>query len=131
MTVSIGTPLAHQRQLTGDSLPVVGQGTAAEQRGRANADEDHGTRLRLTLPHPDRRNRCHVNGIGSKALRYHQSMEIYEVGGAVRDSLLDLPVGERDWVVVGTIRPAHRTSSAEKDIWLRPLRKDWQRTLNR
>ena len=28
-------------------------------------------------------------------------MEIYEVGGAVRDSLLNLPVGERDWVVVG------------------------------
>ena len=28
-------------------------------------------------------------------------MEIYVVGGAVRDSLLDLAVGERDWVVVG------------------------------
>jgi tRNA nucleotidyltransferase (CCA-adding enzyme) len=28
-------------------------------------------------------------------------MEIYLVGGAVRDRLLGLPVGERDWVVVG------------------------------
>ncbi|MDG4553767.1 MAG: multifunctional CCA addition/repair protein [Candidatus Competibacter sp.] len=28
-------------------------------------------------------------------------MEIYLVGGAVRDELLDLPVRERDWVVVG------------------------------
>ena len=28
-------------------------------------------------------------------------MQIYEVGGAVRDSLLGLPVEERDWVVVG------------------------------
>lgn len=29
-------------------------------------------------------------------------MKIYLVGGAVRDKLLDLPVTERDWVVVGT-----------------------------
>jgi len=28
-------------------------------------------------------------------------MEIYLVGGAVRDQLLDLPVQERDWVVIG------------------------------
>lgn len=28
-------------------------------------------------------------------------MQIYLVGGAVRDSLLNLPVVERDWVVVG------------------------------
>ena len=28
-------------------------------------------------------------------------MKIYLVGGAVRDELLDLPVSERDWVVVG------------------------------
>ena len=28
-------------------------------------------------------------------------MRVYLVGGAVRDKLLDLPVGERDWVVVG------------------------------
>ena len=28
-------------------------------------------------------------------------MEVYLVGGAVRDALLGLPVGERDWVVVG------------------------------
>ena len=29
-------------------------------------------------------------------------MEIYEVGGAVRDRLLGLPVQDRDWVVVGS-----------------------------
>lgn len=28
-------------------------------------------------------------------------MQVYEVGGAVRDALLGEPVGERDWVVVG------------------------------
>ena len=28
-------------------------------------------------------------------------MEIYEVGGAVRDRLLGRPVSDRDWVVVG------------------------------
>ena len=28
-------------------------------------------------------------------------MEVYLVGGAVRDRLLGLPIGERDWVVVG------------------------------
>lgn len=28
-------------------------------------------------------------------------MNIYLVGGAVRDSLLNLPVTEKDWVVVG------------------------------
>lgn len=28
-------------------------------------------------------------------------MEIYQVGGAVRDKLLELPVKDRDWVVVG------------------------------
>jgi tRNA nucleotidyltransferase (CCA-adding enzyme) len=29
------------------------------------------------------------------------AMQIYEVGGAVRDSLLGVPIRERDWVVVG------------------------------
>ena len=28
-------------------------------------------------------------------------MDIYLVGGAVRDALLGLPVSDRDWVVVG------------------------------
>ena len=28
-------------------------------------------------------------------------MDVYEVGGAIRDALLGLPVKERDWVVVG------------------------------
>ena len=29
-------------------------------------------------------------------------MQVYLVGGAVRDQLLGLPVTERDWVVVGS-----------------------------
>src|SRR5688572_18587847 len=32
---------------------------------------------------------------------YDAGMRVYEVGGAVRDALLGLPVVERDWVVVG------------------------------
>lgn len=32
---------------------------------------------------------------------YNPAMQIYLVGGAVRDQLLGLPVRERDWVVVG------------------------------
>ena len=31
-------------------------------------------------------------------------MQVYLVGGAVRDDLLGLPVKERDWVVVGGTR---------------------------
>src|ERR1700735_48654 len=31
-------------------------------------------------------------------------MQVYLVGGAVRDALLDLPVKQRDWVVVGSTR---------------------------
>src|SRR6266403_3717531 len=33
-------------------------------------------------------------------------MQVYLVGGAVRDALLGLPVKERDWVVVGGTRAA-------------------------
>ena len=33
---------------------------------------------------------------------YNDGMEIYLVGGAVRDKLLGLNVKERDWVVVGS-----------------------------
>ncbi|CAL4318528.1 tRNA CCA-pyrophosphorylase [Buchnera aphidicola] len=31
-------------------------------------------------------------------------MKIYLVGGAIRDSLLNLPIKDRDWVIVGTTR---------------------------
>ena len=30
-----------------------------------------------------------------------QGLDCYVVGGAVRDALLELPAGDRDWVVVG------------------------------
>src|SRR5690242_2394760 len=41
------------------------------------------------------------------ALGYHLCMEVYLVGGAVRDRLLGLPVHERDWVIVGAQPQEH------------------------
>jgi tRNA nucleotidyltransferase (CCA-adding enzyme) len=35
------------------------------------------------------------------SIRHHAGMKTYLVGGAVRDRLLGLPPGDRDWVVVG------------------------------
>jgi tRNA nucleotidyltransferase (CCA-adding enzyme) len=46
-------------------------------------------------------------------------MEVYLVGGAVRDELLGLPVKERDWCVVGAT-PAQLT-----DLGYRPVGKDF------
>ena len=46
-------------------------------------------------------------------------MEIYLVGGAVRDQLLDLPVAERDWVVVGA------TPEQMVALGYRPVGKDF------
>lgn len=46
-------------------------------------------------------------------------MEIYLVGGAVRDQLLDLPVTERDWVVVGA------TAQEMLDLGYRQVGKDF------
>ena len=40
------------------------------------------------------------SGAGT-TLSYHSHMQVYLVGGAVRDQLLQRPVKERDWVVVG------------------------------
>lgn len=37
----------------------------------------------------------------SQSAKYSALMNVYLVGGAVRDTLLELPVTERDWVVVG------------------------------
>ena len=42
-------------------------------------------------------------------------MQIYLVGGAVRDALLGLPVRERDWVVVGA-RPEELTSLGYQQV---------------
>ncbi len=46
-------------------------------------------------------------------------MDIYLVGGAVRDNLLGLPVKERDWVVVGA------TPEAMVKLGYRPVGKDF------
>ena len=52
-------------------------------------------------------------------------MEIYEVGGAVRDSLLGLPERERDWVVVGArpedlLRLGYRQVGKDFPVFLHP-----------
>ncbi len=52
-------------------------------------------------------------------------MEIYLVGGAVRDALLGLPVRERDWVVVGStpeemLRLGYRQVGRDFPVFLHP-----------
>ncbi|MES9971520.1 MAG: multifunctional CCA tRNA nucleotidyl transferase/2'3'-cyclic phosphodiesterase/2'nucleotidase/phosphatase [Candidatus Thiodiazotropha sp.] len=52
-------------------------------------------------------------------------MKIYLVGGAVRDQLLDLPVTERDWVVVGAspeamLAAGYRRADSEFPVFLHP-----------
>ncbi|MDD1611680.1 MAG: multifunctional CCA addition/repair protein [Methylococcaceae bacterium] len=52
-------------------------------------------------------------------------MEIYLVGGAVRDSLLKLPVEERDWVVIGEttesmVRQGFRPVGKDFPVFLHP-----------
>jgi len=46
-------------------------------------------------------------------------MNIYLVGGAVRDKLLDIPISERDWVVVGS------TIQEMVDLGFSPVGKDF------
>ena len=50
-----------------------------------------------------RGSRCHNRSPQTVMLpiRHHGGMKTYLVGGAVRDRLLGLPPGDRDWVVVG------------------------------
>ena len=52
-------------------------------------------------------------------------MEVFEVGGAVRDSLLELPITERDWVVVGgspaeLLRLGYRQVGKDFPVFLHP-----------
>ena len=52
-------------------------------------------------------------------------MQRYLVGGAVRDALLGLPVGERDWVVVGATQPemeaqGYRAVGRDFPVFLHP-----------
>jgi tRNA nucleotidyltransferase (CCA-adding enzyme) len=57
--------------------------------------------------------------------RYDAGMRVYEVGGAVRDALLGLPVEERDWVVVGAsadelIANGYRRVGKDFPVFLHP-----------
>jgi tRNA nucleotidyltransferase (CCA-adding enzyme) len=56
-------------------------------------------------------------------------MQVYLVGGAVRDALLGLPVKERDWVVVGStreelLRLKYREVGRDFPVFLHPQSKD-------
>jgi tRNA nucleotidyltransferase (CCA-adding enzyme) len=56
-------------------------------------------------------------------------MEVYLVGGAVRDRLLGLPVGDRDWVVVGARpedleRAGYLSVGREFPVFLHPQTKE-------
>jgi len=56
-------------------------------------------------------------------------MEIYLVGGAVRDELLDYPVRERDWVVVGAhpedlLQQGYQQVGKDFPVFLHPQTKD-------
>ncbi|WP_409160958.1 multifunctional CCA addition/repair protein [Pectobacterium sp. B2J-2] len=56
-------------------------------------------------------------------------MKIYLVGGAVRDSLLGLPVTEKDWVVVGTtpenlLAQGYQQVGKDFPVFLHPVSRD-------
>src|SRR5690606_4836498 len=71
-------------------------------RGRAGvgaASDRRAQRSRVGhCPHP---NLPPQAGEGAGESRHHRAMKTYLVGGAVRDRLLGLPPGDRDFVVVG------------------------------
>ena len=46
-------------------------------------------------------------------------MKIYQVGGAVRDKLLGLPVKDRDWLIVGS------TPEEMLELGYKPVGKDF------
>lgn len=56
-------------------------------------------------------------------------MEVYEVGGAVRDALLGEPVTDRDWVVVGAtpqamIEAGYRPVGRDFPVFLHPISRE-------
>lgn len=56
-------------------------------------------------------------------------MKIYLVGGAVRDALLDIPVKDRDWVVVGAtpekmLKEGYQRVGADFPVFLHPESKE-------
>src|SRR6476661_2339836 len=58
-----------------------------------------------------------------------RAMKVYEVGGAVRDALLGLPVKERDWVVVGAsadelLAQGYRRVGKDFPVFLHPTTGD-------
>src|SRR5450631_284812 len=62
----------------------------------------------------------------AKRCCYYSPMQVYLVGGAVRDALLGLPVKERDWVVVGgtreeLLRLKYREVGRDFPVFLHPV----------
>ncbi len=73
-------------------LPLAARGLRHVQRAAGRQRRHH---------QKDEQDSCAGGTKAALSLGYHGRMEVYLVGGAVRDRLLGLPVGERDWVVVG------------------------------
>src|SRR3990172_2240012 len=69
---------------------------------------------------------CHDTKACLRALKERgQRLEIYQVGGSVRDQLLGLPVTDRDWVVVGAtpeemVRLGFRPVGRDFPVFLHP-----------
>src|SRR5699024_4392215 len=60
---------------------------------------------------------------------YVQGLEVYLVGGEVRDSLLGVATGDRDWVVVGASPDQMRSRGfipvgADFPVFLHPITKE-------
>lgn len=62
-----------------------------------------------------RRLRSPPQGTQPQSVLRHETMKTYLVGGAVRDQLLQLPVQDRDWVVVGAT-PAQMLQAGFKQV---------------
>ena len=77
---------------------------------------------------PDEPSLARTRVRGNTARNLHDGftdVEIYLVGGAVRDALLGLPVRERDWVVVGStpeemLRLGYRQVGRDFPVFLHP-----------
>ena len=90
------------------------------------------------MPLPSTISWCSTNRIGPSGKRPTASprrvaklngMEIYLVGGAVRDALLGLPVQDRDWVVVGAtpeqmVTLGYKPVGRDFPVFLHPVSKE-------
>lgn len=83
--------------MAADGLRVIADAAAGEQQAEGGEEQE-----RRQPPAP-RRGTADTHGFTAASRRTGTiaGMECYEVGGCIRDELLGLPPGDRDWVVVG------------------------------